>query len=274
MTKHAKVDLREFADFDDLYQDRPLPPRVRALTDAKILTFDIETSETVAKTHPTRDVNIRIDQLLAEAHLIAWAGKRYEDKGTMFHHVHGDGLIPMLERLAEELDRADIVQGWNSKQFDHRWVNGVLARYGISPVSPFVTVDLMKTARRVFRLPSNKLDFVANVFAGQRKDGITSSDWDRYIAADEKAIAKVERYNRRDVIVTEAAGDRMRPWLVGFPPLGRWADSPFVCPRCGSPRIEDNGLDYTRPSRPRLFKCKRCGSYARAQGNELRAVES
>ena len=58
------------------------------------------------------------------------------------------------------LSEADVVVHYNGDKFDLPHLNREFVESGLGPPAPYASIDLLKTVKRKFRFPSNKLDYV------------------------------------------------------------------------------------------------------------------
>ncbi len=125
---------------------------------------------------------------------------------------HDDSQL--VAKLAEVLDSADILIHHFGDSFDVPTANTRLLFHGFKPPAPFKTVDTCKQARRVLKLPSNKLDDIGEYFGLGRKLKHTGKHlWLACMRGDRKAFKLMARYNEQDVILLEKVYLKMLPYL-------------------------------------------------------------
>ena len=138
-------------------------------TDMKVLLFDIETSLAQVYTYGLYDQNISIANVIEHPRMIAftakWLGK---PKVFAFSEYH-QSRTEMLTAMHELLDEADLVVGWNSKNFDVKWVNSEFMVENMLPPSPYKQLDLMQEVKRNARFLSNKLDYISERLLNDKK---------------------------------------------------------------------------------------------------------
>jgi len=130
---------------------------------ARILYLDLETSPNLAHVWGLWQQNIAISQLEEHTHVICFGARWAGTKTVIFKSVHHDGRKAMLDELHHLMDEADIVVGWNSQAFDVKHIRRELLEAGYTPPSPWRDLDLMKVVKQQFKMPSNKLDYVAQL---------------------------------------------------------------------------------------------------------------
>lgn len=226
----------------------------------RILTLDIETSPNLAHVWGLWQQNVGLVQLRESTQLLCMAAKWHDSRGVMF--LHGSDL----ENIQGLLDQADAVVTWNGDRFDLPHLNREFVEHGLKMPAPYASIDLLKTVRRQFKFPSNKLDYVAGRLLGQKKASHTGHQlWIDCMAGDERAWRLMERYNKQDVRLTEKLYDRLLPWIPNHPsvPLHGVDSDLLGCPSCGSSSYQRRGYSYTAQSKFPRFQCTKCGRWFR-----------
>lgn len=240
----------------------------------KVLTIDIETAPNLAHVWGLWNQNVGLSQLAQSGEVISFAAKWHGNKNVHFHSVHHDGRDAMLEAAHRYLDEADVVVHYNGQKFDIPWLNAEFVREGKTPPAPYKQVDLLRSVKKNFRFPSNKLDYVAQQLGLGAKTSHTGFDlWLKCMAGDDKAWALMKRYNMQDVRLTEKLYDRLLPWTPTL--LNPALITPGeldTCPGCGSQKLEKRGFSYTTVSVYQQYRCKGCGRWSRG-GKRIRGVE-
>lgn len=237
---------------------------------AKVLYTDLETSPIVAHIWGLRDLNVGINQIVQDPEIIGqgykWAGTR----GARYVSTWDDGgRSAMLNNAWRLLDEADVVVHYNGDRFDIPWLNGEFARVGLTPPSPFKSIDLYKVVRKNFRFPSYKLDYVAHALLGQRKLATGGHQlWVDCLNGDEKARAKMARYCRRDTALLEPLLEFLRPWLGAQVNFALYEGAELACQKCGkADALRPKGTAYTATMAYPQYLCdtKRggCGGWSR-----------
>ena len=145
--------------------------------------------------------------------------------------------------LWELLNEADAVISYNGISFDMPHLNREFALLGLTPPAPYKNIDLIRTVRKEFNFPSNKLAHVVDALGVGGKMETGGFDlWVGCMNGDPKAWAKMRKYNLTDVKITEKLYDRIRPWIKGHPHLGMFLDAGadgelMACPNCGSTKL-------------------------------------
>jgi DNA polymerase elongation subunit (family B) len=242
----------------------------------KILTIDIETSPNLAHVWGLWNENIPLPRLLESGEVICFAAKWYDQKKVMFHSVYHDGKEQMVAKAHELLTEADVVIHYNGDKFDIPHLNREIVEAGLEPPAPFASIDLFKVVKRKFRFPSNKLDYVVQKFRLGAKVHTDYQLWLDCMAGKESAWAKMRKYNKQDVSVTEALYDKLRPWIPAHPAVGLYEGFSDVCPACGSGDLVLEGRAYTAMGVYQRYQCRGCGKWSRGnkrlEGSNVRGL--
>lgn len=230
----------------------------------KKLYLDIENSPMVKYAWSLWDDRGSIDQIIEQPRILTVAAK-FEKKPPMIVTEWDDGRRGMLEAVAGWIDEADVLVTWNGQRFDMPWITGELVREGIALPSPVKHLDLMKVTKKAVRFPSYKLDYVAQQLLGQKKVSTGGFDlWKGVLAGDERARAKMVRYNIGDVRLTERLDKRLQSLPNALPHYGLYGTGDLSgCPGCGSSDAQRRGLAYTPQSVFQQFRCNKCGRWYR-----------
>lgn len=211
-------------------------------------------------------VNVGLPQLIESGEVICFAAKwEHEDK-VMFHR--GPSLVAAAYKL---LDKADAVVHFNGDNFDLPWLRSEFVKAGMTPPSPFASIDLCTVAKRTFRFPSNKLEYLAGELLGERKLPTGGHGlWIKCMAGDRKAWETMRHYNEQDVLLTERLYHRLKPWIKRLPNPALYGDTPVgqdiaTCCQCGSVALIRRGLAHTQLQSYVRFSCNDCGRWQRGK---------
>jgi len=232
----------------------------------RILTIDIETRPMLVYSWGLFNQFHTIDQIVDHGGLLCFAAKWVGEKEVKFYSEWDDGHDVMVQAAHELLTEADVIISYNGDRFDVKKLNNEFLLAGMAPPRPFKSIDLMKSNKARFDLPSRKLDYLVQRTGLGRKTPHTGFQlWIDCMAGDAKAHALMRRYNEQDVKITEKAYLRLLPWLTNAPHLGMFMrDESFVCPYCGTKiGSELAGLAHTLVQSYDLFQCRRCQGWSR-----------
>jgi DNA polymerase elongation subunit (family B) len=230
----------------------------------RVLTLDIESKPMTVYAWGIWDQNIGINQIVDHGGMMCFAAKWLGDKEVMFYSEHKDGYQAMVEAAHRLLSEADIVITYNGDRYDVKKLNNAFMLLGMNPPKPFKSIDLIKTNKNRFDLPSRKLDYLvqqSRVGAKVKHQGFDL--WIDCIAGDPKAWATMEKYNRGDVLITEKAYLRLLPWITNAPHHGMFTGDEHSCPYCGSTKLKRDGITHTNVTSYRLYSCTNCKGWVR-----------
>lgn len=237
---------------------------------ARVLLTDIETTPITVHTWSLRDLNVGLNQIIEHPRILGVGWKWYGQSATRYASEMQLGRAGMLAEVHEQLDKADVVVHYNGDRFDIPWVQGEFAREGLTPPSPFKSVDLYKVAKKNFRFPSHKLQYVSTALGLEGKYETGGHDlWRRVMDGDEVADRKMGRYCRQDVRLLEPLLDKMTPWLPNTVNMALLNGvEGLACQKCGRPEfLRPKGTAYTATRAYPQYVCepKRggCGGWTR-----------
>lgn len=182
----------------------------------------------------------------------------------LFDSVHRSPRKKMIRGIYDLLQEADAVIHYNGTKFDIPTLNHEFLYDGLPPPSSYSEIDLLKTARKRFRLPSNKLDYVAQYLGlGGKVKHMGMQLWHDCMEGDDKAWKLMERYNKKDVTLLEDVYNALLPWIPQHPNWGHYVeeeeDSP-VCSKCGSKNVKKDGKEKRTLVPYQRYRCKDCHS--------------
>ena len=237
----------------------------------KILLLDIETAPNKVFAWGLFKQDIRLDQIEEPGYTLCWAAKWAGEKEVMFSSLHRDGELKMVSEIYKLIEEADVVIHYNGTKFDIPVLNQEFLKNGLKPPAPVMEIDLLRTVRNRFRLPSNKLDYVARYLKLQGKvkhKGMAL--WRECMEGDDKAWETMELYNKHDVLLLERVYEQLLPWIHNHPNHGLFTDEEeMVCPNCGSSHLQKRGFHYTKTLAYQRYRCMDCGSWHKARTNAL-----
>lgn len=225
-----------------------------------VLLLDIETRPTLAYVWKLFDENISVDQIVEPTAMICWAGKWYGKKGITFMSEWKDGKENMVAGLHAMLSEADAVITYNGDRFDLPKITGEFVVLGLGPVPPIPSIDLFKTVKKL-GYASGKLAFVAPLLGiGDKVKHEGFRLWKQVLDGDEKARAKMERYNKQDTILLAKLYSTLRPYIKTHPYLGTGEKQD--CPACGGSNLQHRGQRRTKAFFIERLACTDCGAWS------------
>lgn len=226
----------------------------------KILHLDIETSPNVAHVWGLFRQTVSIKQLLDSSYTMCWSAKWHGRRGVSYSSLRTDTEEQMIAKIWHLLDEADAVVHYNGTKFDIPTLNKEFLKHGMPPPSPYKQIDLLLVARKTFRFPSNKLDYVAQALGvGSKVKNISHELWIKCMAGDVKAWKQMERYNKQDVVLLEEVYLKMLPWIKNHPNHALYTDTKRpVCTNCGSEKVIKKGVTHTLTQSYQRYRCTEC----------------
>ena len=231
----------------------------------KILLFDIESSPLTLYSWGLFNQNHSIDKIIDSSYVLCWAAKWLGDDKLMFDSVNQSSHKKMLKGLYKLLDEADAVVHFNGSRFDVPVVNKEFLLQGWAPPSSYQQIDLLRTARKQFKFPSNKLDYIAQALKLGGKTKHTGFQlWIDCMQGKQEAWDLMKEYNKNDVILLEKVYYKLLPWIKNHPNVGLYNDT-ISCPHCGSESLNKRGFYYTGTMKYQRHQCKSCGTWSRSK---------
>lgn len=241
----------------------------------KILLLDIETAPNLVHVWGLWQQNVGLNQIIASGYVMCWAAKWYGTDAIRFDSVKRSTPKKMLAGIHKLLDEADCVVHYNGTSFDIPTLNKEFITYGIKPPAPYKQVDLCITAKKQFRFPSNKLEYIAKTLGlGEKTQHEGHMLWIKCMAGEAAAWKRMEEYNRNDVELLQAVYDRMKPWVRTHPNVALY-DEPGLqaCMTCGSTKLQRRGYARTQVNKFARYQCTGCGTWMREAISELPAED-
>lgn len=227
---------------------------------AKILFFDIETTPNVGYTWGKYEQDV-ID-FKREWQLLSFAFKWQGDKTVKVFSRRGRTERRLVELLWFVLDQADVVVAHNGQSFDVKKAKAKFLEYGMKPPTPFKVVDTKLIARAQFKFNSNSLNDLGKLLKiGKKMETGGFQLWLDCMAGKEKALLKMERYNKKDVVLLEKVYNKLKAWHPSHPNLSLFEGRPG-CPACGSKHVVKRGYNINIKSKAEKLQCQDCGHWS------------
>jgi len=238
-----------------------------------ILMIDIETAPIKAYAWGIWQQNIGINQIVEPGYTLCFAAQWLGEDNMMFSSIHEDGRDEMVRKAHHLIDTADMVVHYNGTKFDIPILNQEFLQSKLGPASPHINIDLLRTVKQRFRLPSNKLDYVARVLGLEGKvKNSGMSLWIDVMAGDEDAWEDMKTYNIQDVKLLEDVYYELLPWIKNHPNMALWdteQQNDRQCPTCGSIHLQKRGTYYTQTMTYQRYHCQGCGAWSKERTNNL-----
>lgn len=243
----------------------------------KILFFDLESTPMIGYHFGLFKQNISLDQVIEKPHLICWAAK-WADSDEIFGDVntpeemvaHDDGRIS--KSLWKVMNEADIVVAHYGNGFDVPLANTRFLINGLPPLTPNKSVDTKQISSKYFKMYSNKLDALAELFGIQGKFHTSFSLWRGCMEGKQSSLDEMFEYNLQDVNVLEQVYYKLLPYAKNHPNVAVYnKESKIpVCSRCGGSHLTYTDKNHiTSVSSFRTLRCNDCGSISRERKSVL-----
>jgi len=209
-------------------------------------------------------VNIGPQQILEERRIICicwkWEGE------SKIHHLTWDENQDdrqMVEEFLEVAKEADEMIAHNGDHFDLPWFQGQCAKYGLGPLPDIKTVDTLAIARRKFNYNSYTLDYLCNLWFGEKKLKTSIDLWLKCMAGNKSALKKMVKYCKHDVELQEMCWGVVAPFYRPKVHAGVLSDlARWTCPHDGSTDVKQDKIRATAAGIRRYqFYCNECGRY-------------
>lgn len=242
---------------------------------AKILILDIETAPNLAYVWGAWKQNVGQNQWVKQSHIMSYAAKWLGDDNIFYEENRDGDDYNLVFNLFTLLHSADIVVAHNGQKFDLPTILGRGAVHNLLPPSPYFVVDTCLSARKEFRLMSNSLANLCELFGLKKKEDHKKFPgfelWKECLLGNEEAWEEMREYNIADILALEELYLRMRPYIRNHPNVVRdiHDEGEVVCPKCGSSNIQWRGYYFTRAGLCyRRFVCLDCGGWGRVRYSE------
>lgn len=165
----------------------------------------------------------------------------------------------IIKSLWGLLDRADIIIGHNSKRFDIKKINTRFWKHHFPKPKSYKHIDTLLSAREVFGLTYNKLDYIAEFIGIQRKLETDFQLWAACDVGNKDALQTMREYNERDSEIEELVYLSMREWIPNHPDLSAYSEIKDVCPVCLGKKYKEIGLYTATKKQYPEYRCD-CGA--------------
>lgn len=236
----------------------------------KILIFDIETSPNLGYIWGKYEQNVieYNHEWYMLCYVAKWLGNKKIIKSKLndFPNYKKDMMNDkhVVKTLWKLFDEADVIIGHNGDRFDIKKSNARFAYHGLPPPSQYKTIDTLKVARKYFKFNSNKLDDLGQLFGlGKKLPHEGFQLWKKCMFGDKKAWNKMIRYNIQDVKLLEKLYLKLLPWIGNHPNFGLYMGKEYVCPKCGSEKLQKRGFHYTKSQIYQRIQCQDCMGWCR-----------
>lgn len=190
----------------------------------------------------------------------------------------------VCEKLHELLmrDDIDIIVGHNVRGFDMKKINTRFIYHGMAPIPHHRTADTLSMARESFKFSSNKLDYILKFLGLDAKMSTPKGLWLRALQGCRKAIKTMVKYNNQDILISEVAYDKLRPWSRRAPTQApayiNDTEDKLICPACSGTNLQKRGTSVLSSGIYQRYQCQgkgdkaskdfnACGKWSRGKRN-------
>lgn len=238
------------------------------MTDLKIAFYDVESQANKSWTWGLRNQFIAVNQIIQPGRVICWALK-FKGKQKVHFKSEQSGHKEMVVGLWKLLSDADGVVTYNGESFDNRMMNAEYVKYGLKPLPPTKQIDLYKVVKKNFRLPSYKLEYVAQHFGiGQKVKHEGFELWVKCNEGNRAAWRDMRKYNEQDTVLLEALYEKLLPYIRNHP--SRSLEDHGACTNCGSHNLQSRGYHTTKTGKYRKLQCQACGTWQRERETTIK----
>ena len=245
---------------------------------AKVLIYDIETSRihVNAKVFSMWNQNLRHEDIEKPWIMLCFCAKWLWEDGVMEYALTPEQIenwddSSVTKALWDLFDEADIIIAHNNRKFDQKVAQTRFFAHRLHLPSPFTEIDTLVHARKKFKVPSNRLDYLGDFLGVGRKIETEKGLWDKVENNEEGAMDRMVKYNVQDVLLLERVYLEMRPYIQPHPNIGlhEEATGELICPSCGGTHLEPNGEYHTTVQVYQNYTCNDCGSHSRSRKSML-----
>lgn len=228
----------------------------------RILYFDIETSlMEVYSFYIGQKVSISPSQIKTPSKIICIAYKwSDENKTHILKWDKNQDDSKMLSKFNKIAKEADFLCGHNGQNFDVKEIRGAIALRGLAETwCETPVIDTLADCRRMFRFKSNRLDAIARSLGIGHKDPMSLQDWIDVNNGSQKALNKMLKYCKKDVILLEKVHKRLDEYVT--PNAKRLMKSSKClgkCTECESKNLIKYGTYTYGGNKLQKYLCKDC----------------
>lgn len=168
----------------------------------------------------------------------------------------------VVKHLHKVLSEADAIIAHYGDKFDIKFFNTRAIFHGLDPLPDIIQIDTYKIAKSKFLFNSNRLDYLAHYLGVGSKLNTSESLWHKCMNGDSAAVAKMVKYNQRDVNILERVYKKLRPYApvkVNYQLFS--TKDQDACKKCGSTNIQYRGYAYKQTHKYPKWQCKDCGGW-------------
>lgn len=214
---------------------------------------------------------VAINQIQEPGYTLCWSAKWYGNPEIMFSSIYEDGKAKMFHKIYQLVEEADVVIHYNGSKFDIPTLNQEWLSLGWAPPATFTEIDLYQIVKKRFRLPSNKLSYIAEYLRlGSKVNHKGMELWIECMNGEPESWETMEQYNKQDTVLLESLYDAILPWISNHPNHGLHDEREgLICPNCGSLHVQKRGFHFTKTMRYQRYRCNACGTWSRTRTTDM-----
>lgn len=232
----------------------------------RVLLMDIETAPLIGYAWQKWETNII--ENVRDWYILSFAYKWLGDKKIQAAALPDFSLYKkdpendkeVVKKLWTIMDEADIIIAHNGDSFDIKKSNARFIAHGLTPPTPYKTIDTKKVAKQSFKFDSNKLDELGKYFGVGRKLPHTGFNlWKGCMVGDKKSWELMVKYNKQDIALLESVYLKLRPWMKTFPVVRK---DNGTCRHCEGLHLQKRGFSFTKLYKIQRLQCQDCGAWS------------
>lgn len=236
----------------------------KPMNEPKVLTFDIETFGGL-KAH------------MSEVSVFGYKWRHEKNPVLLSADISDDvnkrGFIndePLLRKLSEVWNEADVVIAHYGERFDRRFLNTRIERHDLPPLKPVTLIDTWRISKDNFALPGNSLKTLLKFFhSPYQKDDLSYEEWRAVQLGNKKALKHLEEHCKYDVLGLEwVFENHLSHYTNKLPNYNLFVDeNKRVCPVCGHNVLQRRGFHITQTTKQIRYQCRKCSCWSRGPIN-------
>lgn len=236
----------------------------------RVLFYDIENTPTVVTTWGLWEQNAieTLEEWYILSYAYQWEGEDKvhvvalpDFKGYSKDKKNDKALCESLHKLFCE---ADLTVAHNGDEHDKKKSNARFLYHGLTPPSPYKTIDTKKVAKQQFKFNSNSLNNLGTYLGlGNKIENSGIKLWRSCMEGDMKAWVTMKKYNKQDVVLLKKVYDKLTPWMNIFPRFNQ--DNKSECPKCQGKNTQHRGSWTYVSGKIEKLSCQDCGHYFKGE---------
>lgn len=230
----------------------------------KILIWDIETTPIKVWTFRLGKQDVGHSQIVdGELTKIITIGYKWHGSRDVYDITwkHGDSKR-VIEEFKKIVESADLMVAHNGVGFDVKHVNALALHYKIPPIAWPNIEDTLLQSRNQFNFICHRLDYLAKVLVGSRKQRTDFQLWIDITQYNCKtSLKRMVRYCRNDVRILDKVYTEIKTYtpartrFESQSAIGATFEQKYTCRRCEGETKKD-GIRVTTTAKKQALRCK------------------